>query len=63
MLFRLVYQGPLNAQTSTNGRVKEKHAIRRALHPQLQMLWNTNPVLKRAIDPPLPSIDPPDVLR
>src|SRR5438105_4695243 len=47
--FRLVYQGPLDPQTSQS-RVKEKHAIRRALHPQLRELWNQIKALKVNID-------------
>ena len=37
MLFRLVYSGPLRA----NGDLKHKQHIRRALHPQLRELWET----------------------
>jgi hypothetical protein len=40
MEFRLVYRGPLR----TNGSAKEKHAIRRALHPQLRDLWTRLPL-------------------
>jgi hypothetical protein len=38
MEFRLIYRGQLPAESSSP-RVKEKHAIRRALHPQLKELW------------------------
>jgi len=34
MEFRLLYEGPLKS----NGRAKEKHAIRKVLHPQLREL-------------------------
>lgn len=40
MDFRLVYEGPLGA----NGSVKEKHALRRAFHPQLAHLWGQLPL-------------------
>ena len=46
--FRLVYEGPLDPQTS-KGRVQEKHAIRKYLHPQLKELWEQFPFLKRKI--------------
>ena len=49
MEFRLVYDGPLDPQTSV-GRTKEKHEIRRALHPQLKEVWQQFPFLKRNID-------------
>jgi hypothetical protein len=35
MEFRLIYEGPLKA----NGRVEEKHLIRKAFHKQLSELW------------------------
>ena len=47
--FRLIYEGPLDPQTSQS-RVEEKHAIRRALHPQLKELWNQFPFLHRNLD-------------
>ena len=40
MRFRLTYTGPLAA----NGSLKQKHDIRRALHPQLSALWNQTPL-------------------
>ncbi len=49
MEFRLIYQGPLDPQTSQS-RVKEKHAIRRALHPQLKELWSQFPFLGVNLD-------------
>lgn len=45
MQFRLVYQGKLPSQQG-NSKVKEKHAIRKALHKQLREMWETNPFLK-----------------
>ena len=40
MRFILNYRGVLVAQSSgTGGRVAEKQAIRRYLHPQLEKLW------------------------
>jgi hypothetical protein len=38
--FRLIYRGPLKA----SGGPKEKHRIRRALHPQLRDLWQHPPL-------------------
>lgn len=40
MEFRLVYQGPL----ASKPRPLEKHAIRKALHPQLKELWSHPPL-------------------
>lgn len=47
MEFRLVYQGPLPAQGSSESRLKDKHAIRRQLHRQLRGLWDTHPFISR----------------
>jgi hypothetical protein len=48
MDFRLIYQGPLHAQSggSGGGRLKEKHLIRREFHKQLQELWQQHPDLR-----------------
>lgn len=58
MEFRLTYRGPLHG----NGSRDEKHAIRRALHPQLSQLWKqiplkdyTDPANKNFLDPDPPS--------
>jgi hypothetical protein len=37
--FRLIYRGYLPAETGRDTRKDAKHAIRRALHPQLAELW------------------------
>ena len=50
MEFRLIYEGPLPAQSGSDARIKEKHAIRRALHQQLRQVWQQFPFLKRNID-------------
>lgn len=42
--FHLLYSGPLHSG-DFSGSVKEKHAIRKAFHPQLRRLWNTDPKL------------------
>lgn len=42
LIFTLRYKGPLSA----NGSPKQKHAIRRLLHPQLRTLWQEEPLLK-----------------
>lgn len=39
MEFTLVYDGPLPAAGAQGKRVKEKHEIRKQLHPQLRRLW------------------------
>jgi hypothetical protein len=51
--FRLIYRGPLPAQGGGGkgaGRLKDKHSIRRQLHPQLKELWQQRWHLKRQID-------------
>jgi hypothetical protein len=50
--FRLVYEGPLPAQKSGGKgcRLAEKHAIRKALHPQLRELWSQVPGLSHNLD-------------
>jgi hypothetical protein len=45
MKFRLTYTGEL-LSSSGDPRHKNKMAIRRALHPQLARLWQTDPVVK-----------------
>ena len=48
MEFRLIYKGSLPAQGAKAGsRVKEKHVIRRQLHPQLRELWHGDQLLSR----------------
>jgi hypothetical protein len=42
MEFRLVYRGPL----VSNGRVVEKQMLRRALHPQMKMLWHQSSLIE-----------------
>jgi hypothetical protein len=53
MQFRLTYQGHLPAAKYGKGgtRAQEKHAIRRVLHPQLRILWQTHPLLKKYVTP------------
>jgi hypothetical protein len=38
--FTLLYQGELLPSSNTKNRTEEKHAIRKALHPQLRRLWS-----------------------
>ena len=45
MEFRLLYEGKLPPSAGSNRRPAEKHAIRRAFHPQLRRLWLTHPTL------------------
>lgn len=40
MEFRLVYKGELLSAGTSNSRVREKHEIRKPIHPQLRQLWN-----------------------
>lgn len=37
--FKLIYQGPLHASTTSDTRVREKHLIRKDFHKQLKQLW------------------------
>jgi hypothetical protein len=47
MEFRLVYWGnDLKAATSGKTRADEKEILRRCFHSQLQILWETHPLLK-----------------
>lgn len=48
MKFTLTYDGQLPACSKSNNRTKEKWEIRKALHPQLQELWDTSDVLLSA---------------
>jgi hypothetical protein len=45
MEFRLIYEGPLRGQGAKSA---HKWDIRRALHPQLQRLWQTRPLVDAA---------------
>ena len=45
MEFRLIYEGELLPSGGSNTRASEKHAIRKAFHPQLRRLWTINPSL------------------
>jgi len=49
MEFRLLYQGPLPAASSSGGgrRVTEKHRLRKHFHRQLRELWRQHPDLRR----------------
>ncbi len=50
MIFTLTYDGPI---PFSSAKAQAKHAIRRALHPQLKALWASPPLVERraAIDP------------
>ena len=50
MRFRLVYEGPLPSGSRASPRKKEKHEIRKKLHPQLRELWRTHPQC-RGVEP------------
>lgn len=41
MEFRLIYEGSLRGQ---NAKAADKHAIRQAMHPQLERLWSESPL-------------------
>jgi hypothetical protein len=45
--FRLLYSGLLLGASRNNTRAQEKHALRRAFHPQLRRLWDTNSNLEQ----------------
>jgi hypothetical protein len=45
--FRLLYEGPLLASANDKPRPKEKHSIRRILHPQLRRQWQMNQSLRQ----------------
>jgi hypothetical protein len=57
MEFRLVYEGPLRA----NGAASEKQTLRRHFHPQLQRLWNQQPLKEHEADSvhSIPTARPP----
>ena len=44
--FRLPYTGELLGASRTNTRAGHKHGIRRAFHPQMRRLWQTNSNLR-----------------
>jgi len=46
MEFRLLYQGELLPSGNNKTRPREKHAIRKAFHPQLRRQWNMHGGLK-----------------
>ena len=48
--FRLLYEGELLPSSNTKRRAKEKHAIRRAFHPQLRRLWSIRSNLQEVAD-------------
>jgi hypothetical protein len=48
--FRLLYAGELLPSSNTKRRAKEKHAIRRAFHPQLRRLWDVRTNLQEVAD-------------
>ena len=50
MELRLLYEGSLHSQAGSNARTAEKHAIRKALHPQLREAWNEFPFLRRNVN-------------
>ena len=47
MQFRLTYEGPLRPSGNNTSYGSHKHEIRRAFHPQLKALWETNPNLRQ----------------
>lgn len=49
MEFRLLYEGNL-PPSANRPRPREKHAIRRAFHPQLRRLWSVRPNLRSYAD-------------
>lgn len=47
MRFTILYDGPLPAQTSHDGRIDYKQKIRREFHRQLVEVWKSKPMLAR----------------
>src|SRR5260370_24733907 len=47
MEFRLIYRGSLPSESRSTSRPKEKHAIRKQLHQQLERYWREHPHLRR----------------
>ena len=45
--FRLMYRGPL----ASDGNFRQKHAVRKSLHPQIKQYWKDNPVLRNYLVP------------
>jgi hypothetical protein len=54
--FRLLYNGPLPAQSDSDGRVKQKNQIRSKIHSQLAELWRQHPLLRARLA--LPTEEP-----
>lgn len=52
MELRLVYKGPLPAESKRDTRAAEKHAIRKQLHRQLVQYWNDHPHLRMLLSTP-----------
>jgi len=48
--FKLTYEGKLFGANSKDPKVKHKHDIRRAFHPQLKRLWKLTPQLSEPFD-------------
>ncbi len=44
--FRLIYEGRLSASTPNDGRVKNKHEVRKAIHKQLASLYKQHHALR-----------------
>jgi hypothetical protein len=63
MRFTLTYRGPLRGKD--RGAARHKHEVRRALHPQLNELWQHEPLSLQARDWLNPATDPdnPDIGR
>ena len=47
MEFRLIYEGELRSSGNRESTVDNKHAIRKALHPQLRRLWKVHKGIKQ----------------
>jgi hypothetical protein len=58
MEFRLLYQGPLHAESSSHAHPEEKHSIRKQLHKQLSELWSQHPHLRKMRTRPLKELLP-----
>jgi len=55
--FRLTYGGLVLGASRSDTRVRHKHDIRRAFHPQLRRWWDVTPALDAMFDPPAESLN------
>jgi hypothetical protein len=59
MQFRLTYEGELRSCGNNNRNTENKHRLRKAFHPQLKHLWETNATLGGLATIPAHMLDKP----